>query len=238
VRLNILSGGAAQSVVNALAGGFRAATGYELVCTFSAVGTMKAKLLGGAAADLVILTQAQITELAAAGLLLPESCVDLGRVRTGVAVRAGDPVPDIASANALRTALRAAEGVFIPDPHKATAGIHFARVLDSLGIRSEIGQRLRTFPNGAAAMRELAHAEGTRLVGCTQVTEINNTAGVVLAGLLPREFELTTVYSAGVCASGTRLDAARHFVSLLAGEATRALRLKAGFELEAAQAAA
>ena len=231
MRLKILSGGAAQSVVTAVAGDFRAATGYELICTFSAVGAMKAKLLGGAPADLVILTQAQISELAAAGLLLAESCGDLGRVRTGVAVRTGEPPPDVASASALRSALRAAEGVFIPDPHKATAGIHFARVLDTLGIRGEIEARLKTYPNGATAMRELAQSEGTRLIGCTQVTEINHTPGVVLAGLLPREFELATVYSVGVCASGTRLDAARRFLALLTGEATRALRMKAGFEL-------
>lgn len=238
MRLKILSGGAAQSVVTELAGDFRAATGYELICTFSAVGAMKAKLLAGAPADLVILTHAQITELAAAGVLLPESCVDLGRVRTGVAVRAGEPLPDVATSGALRTALLAAEGIYIPDPHKATAGIHFARVLDTLGIRGEVEARLKAYPNGGTAMRELAQSDGTHLLGCTQITEINHTPGVVLAGLLPREFELTTVYSAGVCASGTRLDAARHFVSLLAGEATRALRVKAGFELETAQAAA
>ena len=98
MRLNILSGGAAQSVVTALAGDFRAATGYELACTFSAVGAMKAKLLSGAPADLVILTQALVAELAAGGQVLPDSRADLGRVRTGVAVRAGDPLPDIASA--------------------------------------------------------------------------------------------------------------------------------------------
>lgn len=231
MRLNILSGGAAQSVVTALAGDFRAATGYELICTFSAVGAMKAKLLSGAPADLVILTQAQITELAAAGLLLPESCVDLGRVRTGVAVRAGEPLPDVASAGALRAALLAAQGIFIPDPHKATAGIHFARVLNTLGIRGEVEARLKSYANGATAMRELAQSKGARLIGCTQVTEINHTPGVALAGLLPREFELATVYTVGVCAAGTRLEAARRFIALLTGETSRALRMKAGFEV-------
>ena len=231
MRLNILSGGAAQSVVNALAGEFRAATGYELACTFSAVGEMKAKLLSGAPADLVILTRALIAELAADGQVLTDSCADLGRVRTGVAVRAGDPLPDIASAGALRSALLAAEGLFLPDPQKATAGIHFTRVLDSLGIRSEVEPRLKAYPNGATAMRELAQAKGAHLVGCTQVTEINNTPGVVLAGLLPREFELATVYSVGVCAGAARPDAARRFVALLTGEASRATRVKAGFEL-------
>jgi molybdate transport system substrate-binding protein len=231
MRLNILSGGAAQSVVTALAADFRAATGYELDCTFSAVGAMKAKLLAGAPADLIILTQALIAELAAGGQVLTHSCADLGRVRTGVAVRAGDPLPDIASAGALRSALLAAEGIFLPDPQKATAGIHFARVLDKLGIRGEVEPRLKTYPNGATAMRELAQAKGARVVGCAQVTEINNTPGVVLAGPLPRESELATVYSVGVCVGATNPEAAQRFIELLTGAPSRALRMKAGFEL-------
>ena len=231
MQLNVLSGGAAQSVVNALAGEFRAATGYELDCSFSAVDAMKAKLLAGAPADLVILTQALIAELAAGGQVLPDSCADLGRVRTGVAVRAGDALPDIGSAAALRSALLAAEAIYFPDPQKATAGIHFARVLDALGIRSEVDARLRPCPNGNTAMRELAQAQGARLIGCTQVTEINNTPGVVLVGLLPFEFELATVYSVGVCAAAASPDAARRFAALLTGEHTRVLRTKAGFEL-------
>lgn len=231
MRLNILSGGAAQSVVNALAADFRAASGYELDCTFSAVGAMKAKLLAGAPTDLIILTQALIAELAAGGQVLHNSCADLGRVRTGVAVRAGDLLPDIASAGALRSILLAAEGIFLPDPQKATAGIHFARVLHTLGIRCEVESRVNTYPNGATALRELAQAKGARLVGCTQVTEINNTPGVVLAGLLPREFELATVYSVGVCTGAASAEAAQRFARLLTGEASRALRVNAGFEL-------
>ena len=231
MRLNILSGGAAQSVVTALAGDFRAATGYELDCTFSAVGAMKAKLLAGAPADLIILTQALIAELVAGGHVLPDSCADLGRVRTGVAVRKGDPLPDISNASALRRALLGAEGIFFPDPLKATAGIHFARVLDTLGIHGEVEPRLKTYPNGTTAMRELAQAKGARVVGCTQVTEINNTPGVVLAGLLPREFELATVYSVGVCVGATNPEAAQRFIELLTGAPSRALRTKAGFEL-------
>jgi molybdate transport system substrate-binding protein len=231
MQLNVLSAGAAQGVVTALAGEFRAATGYELACSFGAVGAMKEKLLAGAPADLIILTHALIAGLAADGHVLPDGSADLGRVRTGVAARKGDPLPDIASASALRATLLAAEGIFFPDPQKATAGIHFARVLDTLGIRSEVEPRLKTFPNGATAMRELAEAKGARLVGCTQVTEINNTPGVVLVGLLPREFELATVYSVGVCAAAASPDAARRFIELLTGEPSRALRVKAGFEL-------
>jgi molybdate transport system substrate-binding protein len=231
MQLHILSGGAAQSVVSALASDFRAATGYELACSFSAVGAMKAKLLAGAPADLVILTQAVIAELAAIGRVLPDSRADLGRVRTGVAVRAGEPLADVSSAAALRAALLAAGEIFIPDPQKATAGIHFARVLDRLGIRGEVGPRLKSFPNGATALRALAQAQGARPIGCTQVTEINNEPGVVLAGLLPREFELATIYSVGLCTSAAAPAAARRFIDLLTGDPSRSLRIKAGFEL-------
>lgn len=230
MQLKILSAGAAQGVVTGLAGEFRAQTGYELECSFGAVGAMKEKLLAGAAADIIILTRALIDGLAADGKVLAEGSADLGRVRTGVAVRVGDTLPTIENADALRRTLLAAEGVYFPDPQKATAGIHFARVLESLGIRQALDARLRTFPNGATAMREMAQAKGARLVGCTQVTEINNTPGVVLVGMLPAEFELATVYSAGICAGAADAQAAQRFIALLAGDATRALRTRAGFE--------
>lgn len=230
MRLHVLSGGAAQGVVTALAAEFRTASGYEIDGTFGAVGAMKEKLLDGAPADVLILTRALIDELADAGQVVPETRADLGRVRTGVAVRAGDPAPDVSSADWLRTALRAADAIYFPDPRRATAGIHFTRVLEQLGIAAEVAARLSTHPNGATAMRELAKAAGARPIGVTQITEILNTPGVTLAGPLPREFELATVYTAAVCAGAAAPDAAKRLVALLAGEAQGALRARAGFE--------
>lgn len=230
MRLKILSAGAAQSVVTALAEHFRSETGYELDCIFGAVGAKKARLLSGEAADLIILTRPLIAELAAAGHVLRSGHADLGRVRTGIAVRAGDAVPDVTSEAALRRALLAADGIYYPDPYKATAGIHFARVLDTLGIQGQVDARLKPYPNGGTAMRELAQSKGGRQIGCTQITEIKHTPGVVLAGPLPREFELATVYSAGVCAAAASPDAARRFIALVTGETSRALRIQAGFE--------
>ena len=231
MRLHVLSGGAAQGVVAALSDEFRASTGYAIDGTFGAVGAMKEKLLGGAPADVLILTRALIDELAGAGHVDAGTRADLGRVRTGVAVRAGDPTPDVTTAEALRTALRTAGAIYFPDPQRATAGIHFARVLETLGIAAEVAGRLSTHPNGATAMRELAKASGTRPIGVTQITEILNTPGVTLVGPLPREFELATVYTAAVCTRAAAPDAARRLVALLSAERTRTAREKAGFEL-------
>lgn len=226
IRLQVLSAGAAQGVVGALA----KQAGYEISGSFGAVGAMQEKLLAGEPADLIILTQALIAGLAAGGQVLPDSRADLGTVRTGVAVRAGDPAPEVSAPEGLRAALLAAGAIYCPDREKATAGIHFVKVLEALGIRQQVAQRLRAYPNGATAMRELAGSRAAGPIGCTQITEILNTPGVTLAGPLPTQFELATVYSAGVCARAADPAGARNFIALLTSETTRELRRGAGFE--------
>jgi molybdate transport system substrate-binding protein len=230
MRLHVLSGGAAQGVVAALSGEFRAATGYEIDGNFGAVGAVKEKLLAGAPADVLILTRALIDELSDAGQVVAATRADMGRVRTGVAVRAGDSLPGVGTPAQLRDALRAADAIFFPDPQRATAGIHFAQVLARLSISAEVAGRLSTHPNGATAMRELAKATGSRAIGVTQITEILNTPGVTLVGPLPREFELATTYTAAVATRAAAPDAARRFVALLGAEEQRPLRERAGFE--------
>jgi molybdate transport system substrate-binding protein len=229
MQLKILSGGAAQGLVDALAPSFKAETGCGIDGTFGAVGAMKDKLIAGAPADLLILTASLIAELTGTGHVAPGSAADLGSVLTGVAVRKADPSPPINDAAGLRDALRAAGGIYFPDPKLATAGIHFAKVLGALGIADEVAEKLRVFPNGAAAMAALAASTESNPIGCTQITEILNTPGVTLLGPLPEEFELATVYTAGVCTAAALPDPARRFAALLTGDGARELRQHAGF---------
>lgn len=226
--LQILSGGAAEGLVHALAPQFKEATGCGVEGTFSAVGAQRDKLLAGTPADIVILTAALVSDLTKGGHVVAGSGVDLGQVRTGIAVLAGNPLPPIADADALRTTLLAADGVYFPDPGLATAGIHFAKVLDALGVAAALRDRLRIYPNGSAAMRAMAGAGG-RPIGCAQITEILNTPGITLAGPLPKAFELATTYTAAVCSGSRHADLARQFVQLLTAESTRALREGLGF---------
>ena len=220
-ELAVLSAGAAQAAVCALAG----LKGFELRAEFGAVGAMQKKLREGAPCDVIVLTRALIDELAASGRVT--SSAALGSVRTAIAVRDGDPLPDVSSEAALRAALLAAEEIYFPDPEKATAGIHFAKVLGQLDVEG----RRRTFPNGATAMREMVRAPAKRVMGCTQATEIMNTPGARLVAPLPAGFELATSYAAGVCADAPHGELARRFLALLGGSESRELRLKAGFEL-------
>jgi molybdate transport system substrate-binding protein len=223
MQLRFLSAGAAQGLVTAIA----AESGIEVAGTFSAVGAIREKFLAGEACDIVILTHAQVAELAALGRVSGTGA-DLGTVPTAIAVKSGTPVPAIANADELRTTLLAADALYFPDPQKATAGIHFAKVIDALGIRGQVAARLRTFPNGTTAMREMASAAG-RPVGCTQATEILATRGITLVASLPEPHGLATVYTAALSAAAAHPDAARAFLARLTGETSRAMRTRSGF---------
>jgi molybdate transport system substrate-binding protein len=227
--LRILSGGAAQGLVNAVGPVFEADAGYQLQGTFGAVGAMRQLLVGGEPADLVILTSSLIDELAATGFVSKDGAADLGLVDTSVAVREGDRRPEINDGKALRQSLLDADAIYFPDPKKATAGIHFAALLDRLGVRERLEKRLRPFPNGATAMDQLARSTERRPIGCTQVTEILATPGLALIGPLPSGYDLSTIYTAAPCQRAANPAPARDLIQRLAGPASSAERERAGF---------
>jgi len=191
--LKILSGGAAHGLVERARPGFEAASGCTIDGTFSAVGAMRDKLLAGEPADVMILSRAMIDALAQSGHVVVASIKDVARVAASVAVRAGDPLPAMATADDLRAALAAADEIHFPDPAQATAGIHFAQVIRQLGLWEVVAPRLRLGPNGATTMKALATSKAPHPIGCTQETEIRATPGIVLVGPLPPGCDLTTV---------------------------------------------
>ncbi|HXF65398.1 MAG TPA: substrate-binding domain-containing protein [Burkholderiales bacterium] len=229
--VRVLSAGAARAVVERVAMAFER-DGDEIRPDFGAVGTIRARILAGEAADVIVLTAAMIEELTASGHVAAGSRSELGRVGTGVAVRAGTPLPDVSTARALRGNLLAAERVVCPDPAVATAGKVVMRMLERLGVSEQVGPRLRFFPNGHAAMVWLAASRGALEMGVTQITEILPVAGVTYAGPLPEALQMKTVYAAGVAQRAANPEGAREFIRRLSGPAAREMLARAGYELD------
>ena len=228
--MHVLSGGAAAAVVQGVQAEFEQLTGSRIDGTFSAVGMMRDKLLGGAHCDVIILTKPLIEQLIASGHVVPGSARSLGLVKTGVAVRSGTTHPKVQTRNELHAAMSAAQGIYFPDPEKATAGIHVLNVLKALGLDQSLSSKFRVFPNGATAMGEMAKSTESHLIGSTQVTEINYTEGVDLVDVLPTEFELITDYTLGVCTHAHNPAHAQLLAELLTGDASAAVRKQGGFE--------
>ena len=230
VTLAVLSAGAVKGLVLAIEPAFGAEAHTTIAAQFGAVGAMRDALRQGAACDVLVLTEAMLAELEASGEVRPGSRVPIGRVRTGIAVVEGAPLPPIGDAEALRAALLGASALHFPDAQKSTAGAHVAQVLRRLGIDEVLAPRCRMFANGATAMRTLAESGDVLAIGCTQVTEIRYTPGVVLAGPLPAGFELATTYSAGIATHAREPALARRFIEALAGSRNRGLRQAGGFD--------
>ncbi len=227
--IHLLSGGAAQGLVNDLKPSIEIATSTMMSSTFGAVGLMKQKLIEGAPCDVVILTAALIEQLTASGHVLAGSARHLGPVKTGVAVKSGSPWPQVETAEQLKAAMLAATGIYFPDPQLATAGIHFMKVLNGLGIADTVASKLRPYPNGNTAMNAMAACDDPQVIGCTQVTEILITAGVDLVANLPIEFELATMYTAGVRSTSTCAQQAQAMIDILTSSEHANLRARGGF---------
>lgn len=227
--LKILSGGAAQGLVEALAPVFEARSGWRIDGDFGAVGTMAAKLRAGAATDLVILTDPVIAALERDGFIVPASATPVGLVETAVAVREGDTIVPIANADELKAAFLAADALFVPDMTSSTAGQHVAKVLDQLGIATQMRARLHESPNGATAMRKLSESKFERPIGCTQSTEILRTPGLTLIGALPPQCALATVYSAAITRQASDAAVAQLLIEVLTSPDHAAVRTHAGF---------
>ncbi len=227
--LNILSGGAAQGLVASLTPAFRSLTGFDVAGEFGAVGAMADKLRKGTPADIIILTAALVAKLAEEKLVIATSMADVGLVETALAVRTGDPQATVKDTADLRDALLASDAIFVPDTKASTAGIHVAIVLQQIGVADEVAARLRIYPNGATAMREMAASGARRPIGCTQSTEIISTKGVTLSGPLPPGCELATMYTAGITIAVAHPQQAQDLIGLLTGAGQHEQRKRAGF---------
>ena len=210
---------------------FQRESGNLVNANYGAVGVMKARVVAGEPADVIVLTAALIDELIQQGFVAPGSRVDLGKVGTGVAVRAGTPLPDVRDSHVFRGNLLAATKVVCPDPAVATAGKVVMKALDQLGITGEVKPRLRFFPNGFAAMAHLAQSSGTLEMGITQVTEIVANQGVAFAGPLPPELQSITVYSAGLAVRSAHPERSKEFIRRLTGFNAQSVLSAAGFDI-------
>ena len=220
--MNVLSAGAAKGLLHAIA----KQAGIAIAGEFGAVGAMRDRLFAGAPCDVIVLTDAMIADLAAAGKIELKSVVSLGNVRTGVALLSAAQPRSVSSAAALKDVLSNASRIYFPDPLRATAGIHFMKVLTALGLAQSHSARFATYPNGAAAMRAMADAGDVNAVGVTQASEIMYTEGVQYVGALPGEYALATGYSA----ASVQREKGHALMSALGAAEHLDVRLRAGFE--------
>jgi len=227
-EITVLSAGAMKSLVTELGEAFKQETGHTLSMTFDTAGAQSKRLAGGEPADVVVLTDVAIEQLADKKLVVAGSRADIARVGMGVCIREGAPRPDIATPDALKQTLLAAKSLVYLDPASgATSGIHFAGVLQRLGIAEAVKSKSILITTGYAA-EVVARGEAEMCVH--QISEILPVKGVTLVGPLPRELQKVTIYSGGLAAKAAQPEAARAFLAFLTRPAFKPKLAAAGLD--------
>ena len=212
-EIKILSVPAMRPVFNDLGPMFERSTGHRLVIKFEFASAAKRQIEAGELFDLLIAEPTQIDDLITQGKIVASTRADLGYVGLGVGARAGTPKPDISSVEAFkRTLLEAKSIAYQPD---TGSGLHFAGLLERLGIAADVKAKLKPKPGGAA-LPSVASGEAEIVV--TSIPGILATPGVELVGPLPSELQFYIRFRAGVSAAAMEPDAVIALVKFLMSE--------------------
>jgi molybdate transport system substrate-binding protein len=227
-EVKVLSAGAVRAVVTEVAHIFANETGHSVKGTFGTVGVVRDKLASGESADVVIATDVAIDEMSRQGLVVAGTRTDIARAGVGVGVREGAPKPDISTPEAFKQTLLGARSIVYVDPGQgATSGIHFASVLQRLGIADQVKDKSILWPGGYAAE---AVQKGQAEIVVHQISEILPVKGVTLVGPLPRDLQKVTIYSAGLATKAVAPAAARAFIAFFTSAPIKAKFAAAGLD--------
>jgi len=215
-ELKVLSANGIQAVMEDLGPKFERATGHKLAISFATAGAAIKRAQGGEAADVVIATRQGIDGLVKNGKAAADNVTVLAHSGIVVAVRKGAPKPDISSPDALKRMLLAAKSISYVDPASGGAsGIHFAKVLDRLGITNEMKSKT-VFPNPQTPGEVgVLVAKGDAEIGVHVIQELIPVAGIDLVGPLPGDLQNTIVFSAAIITGAKDAAAAKALVDFL-----------------------
>jgi molybdate transport system substrate-binding protein len=234
-ELRVFTGGAMSEPVREVGNVFAKSSGHRIVYVTDTTGALSKRLLSGERADVIVVTSAAIQALEKDGRIAAGSRVDLARALIGVGVKAGAPSPDLSTTEAFKAALLKAKTVSYVNPASGgTSGTYFEGLLQKMGIAAAMKPKTvyRTQGSEVAA----AVAAGAAELGITFTSELAPTPGVKVAGTLPADIQLPTIYAGAVVANAGNADAARAFIRALAGADGRTALKKAGLEPVAAAA--
>ncbi len=218
--VHVLSTLALKGAMTSLATAFKARSGVDISADFAPTLNVLDRLKNGDSADVVILTREGIAGLVSQGAVVRETAVDLVRSWVGVAVKAGQPHPDISTEEGFRAALLAARSVAYS--RLGASGIYFAQLIAKLGIADEVNARATIVPIGLTAERLIT---GEADLAIQQISELKQVKGTEIVGPVPLALQTPAVFSAGRLSIASRVGEADSLLRFLAApEAVPALQ--------------
>jgi len=222
--IKVMTSGAFTAALRELIPSLERLTGGKIVLASTSIGTgensIPNRLRRGEAVDVVIVADALLREFIRDGLVLAETYTPVARSAIGMAVRAGAPAPDIATAEALKRTLLQAKSI----AYSASVSGQYVttELYQRLGIADQVAGKSRLIGGGERVGAVVARGEAE--IGFQQISELLPVPGIAHITPLPPEVQKVSVFSAGVAASTGDSDLARSVIKfLLSPEAAPAI---------------
>lgn len=225
-EIKVLNALGFKDVMDDLGPKFERASKHKLAIKYGTLGEIVKMVQGGETADVVIIPRQGIDGLVKDGKAAAGNVTVLASSSIVVVVRKGAPKPDISSPDALKRALLAAKSITYGNPADGGASaIHFAKVLDRLGIANEV--KSKTIYAKAGRDTGDIVANGKAELGINQLQVLMPVAGIDVAGPLPGDLQATTVFAAAIVSGTKEAAASKALVNFLrTPEAQKVIRAK------------
>ena len=222
--VEVLSTLALRGVLVEIAEDFRTRTGLVIAATYKSTNAALELIAQGTTADMTIVTREAIERLVRDGAIVAGSAADLAQSGVGIAVRAGAPKPDIATVAAFKRALLETKSIAFS--RLGASGIHFAQVIERLGIADEIRRKATISDSYVGEMA----ARGEVEMAVQQISELMPVAGIDIVGPLPGELQKISVFSGGVFRAAKNADGAGRLIAYLASPRLAPVLIRKGLE--------
>jgi molybdate transport system substrate-binding protein len=227
-EVTLIAPGGIRAAIEELIPKFEQQSSDKVKATFGSGGGTKAQVIRGAAIDVPVV-QLPLEPVLASGHVVAASETPLAHVSVGIAVRAGQPKPDISTPDKVKKVLLEAKSIAYPNPAGgAAAGVSFEETLRKLGIADAMQPKIKRAQGGRGAMELLAKGEVD--IGLTFVSEIITEPGVEVVGPLPRDISTPTELIGFISTDTKQPEAAKALLSFLSGPAAAAVYKERGME--------
>src|SRR5664279_400148 len=218
-----------KSALEEIAPKFEKATGNKLNISWGLISSFTKKAQEGDVPDVLIVSRGSIDSLTKDGKIAAGSGATLGSSIFAFGVKHGAPKPDISTVDAMKKTLLAARAVGYTDPAAGGAsGVYFAKMIEKLGIASEIKAKSK-FPPPAGFVGTLL-VSGDVDIAFQSKPELTTTEGVDVVGPPPGDIGNTNVFGAGVGAGAKDAAAANALVKFLTSPEAQATFKAKGFD--------
>jgi molybdate transport system substrate-binding protein len=212
--VHLFVGGGFRSTMTELVPAFERATGHKLIATFDSTGAFERRIAAGESFDVLLIGPELVDSLIKQGKVVSGTNAIVARGGLGVAVKAGNPKPDVGSVDAFkRTLLNANSVAYVGEGH---SGALFVGLLDRLGIAEPMKSKLK--PKAVADVIKTGASGETDLVVYI-VPAILADRSVELAGPFPAEIQSYVVLTTGLSAAAKEPDAGKALIRFLTSEA-------------------